>query len=435
MSRVARFDLGSIAKAERDGETLRCYFRFRKVGPLTYRHADGSEHIEHVLDEHLFSAASLRTAAMRPITRHHPDEGMVTRKNARQYQRGLSGNTIIRDDPYAVIVGAVTDEELQDAILAKELDQISSGYWAKTLLDSLQRYIQTEVEYNHFAATNRGRAGPDVGFLGISNDAVKSLTDCAYQCLSRADEHELFNKPLIWTPNSIVSLDSLDSSTKAKGKKMTTKILKTIKIDESRTIEVGDSPDAQALGSVLSEVVKERNTLQGKVDSLATVEAKVKTLESELATAKARADVAEAKGSEPDADGLKKSFDEGYKSGQARHALEQEAQRILPATVKVDSLLSDRQIKEACILQLLGLKADSPKAKTYSDMGDEALGVAYQVILDSKPISTVPPKPPNGNAPNTPPNLPPNLDAADLAWNEYVERLKNGGKKKEKTMA
>jgi hypothetical protein len=424
-----RFDVGAIAKTEkRDDGSLLVHFRFRKVGPLVYSDRYGNTHTEYVTKDNLFNTHSLRTATMRRITNDHPAEGMIVAKNADKYGKGMTGNLIYPVDPYAVIVGAIHDKELQDHILSGRKDQVSSGY-ASWLNDAFE---QTGVRYNHFAAVERGRAGPDVGFL-LSNDSLDALAnypDICCQVLGREDSHELFNTPLIFTLPPIKLDDSpiedpppknpekdetkpdpSQENISNKDSAMATVLNRSIRIDDSKSITVGDGPGEQILADHLEAALSQVSALKAKADQLdsatskateaqtkldaATAElatketaiaestAKLDAANAELAKETARADLAEKKLTDatPTEDALKQAREDGYN----RKLLEDSANAVLPAEIKIDSAWSDRQIKEAILLHTLGYKADSEQAKKYADMADAHFEGAYQAILDAAP--------------------------------------------------
>lgn len=414
-----RFDSGAIAKYEMDGDTLRCWFRFRKLGDLQYfDRATGKIRTETVTADELYKRKSLRTASLKPITLEHPDVGMVTRANARKYQRGMTGSTILRDDPYAVIVGAVTDEELMDSIMSGKTTEVSSGYWSTLTEDSRQ----SDVKYNHFAAVEAGRAGPDVGFLGFNSDALDSMPnqDIAVQVLDAADFRELFNKPIIWTPYDFQS----QSPKRDSEAPSMTRLKTTIRIDDSRSVEVGDSEGEQAIAGFLREsldsnaaLAKKLSESTAKIDELNTDLTQAK---SEAAAEKTRADLAQKQLDErPSDDAIEAAKKDGYD----RRLLEESAEKALPAEIKIDSALSDRQIKEAVVLHKLGYKADSAQAKSYTDMSDLEIGVAYKMVLDVSPVTVVPAASP---APTT--QQPAERTDADMiARQKMIDRMK--GKK------
>ncbi len=234
-----RSDTGRIAKYEdTDDGFLRLFFRFRKIGDLEYLNLDGTKRIEKVTADDLYKRKALRTASLKPITLNHPAGGMVTPKNARELQRGMTGTTIIRDDPYATIVGVCTDEEMIDSIKAGDIADVSSGYWA-TVIDG----FQTNHKYNHFAGCKpgHGRAGTDVGFLGFNSDSKEQ--DIAAQIIE-PDELDL-NRPIIWAPFDFEAKKrapiQLDDSTPVK------KLVKLHGLEVGLQYEPGDTRHGKAL--------------------------------------------------------------------------------------------------------------------------------------------------------------------------------------------
>lgn len=422
-----RFDVGAVAKHEmRDDGSLLVNFRFRKVGPLLYSDRYGNTHTEYVTRDNLFNTHSLRTATMRRITNDHPAEGMIVDKNAEKYGKGMTGNLIYPVDPYTVIVGAIHDKELQDSILSGKKTQISSGYMARVN----DAFEQTGVRYNHFAVVERGRAGPEVGFL-LSNDSLDALAnypDICCQVLDSRDSHELFNTPLIFTlppiklddspiedpppppPQDNAQEDPPPENTSKQDSAMTT-VIRQIRVDDSKIISVGDGTGEQILADHLEAALSRVSSLTVKADQLDSVTAKVAEIttkldaattelatksteltelttkldavNADLAKETARADLAEKKLA--DAATTDEALEKARQDGYNRKLLEDSAHALLPAEIKVDSTWSDRQIKEAMLFQMLGYKADSEQAKKYSDMADSHFEGAYQFALDSAP--------------------------------------------------
>lgn len=427
-----RADYGRIIKYEdTDDGFLRAYFRFRKLGDLKYRHADGSEHVERVTPEELYKRQSLRTASLKPITLGHPPGGMVTPQNARQLQRGTTGNTIIRDDPYAMIVGVVTDAEMIEGIKSGAIADISSGYWATPIRkDGI--IVQSDVKFNHFAGCppNGGRAGPDVGFLGFATD---SKEDLAVQVID-SEELEL-NRPKLWTP---YNLDYLTDQDKKQKKTMST----VLKIDDTTSINIGDSEGEKALAKYLQDALSRSRELEATV---AQVKSDIKNIETERDREKARADMAEEKlkqdakthppetEKDPDGDGeddedmpvnskskkKRDSVDEAFKHGYERHQLETHAAKYLPSDIKVDSNMSNKDIKLAVIKHQCKLANDSEKAKYYDSQSKTYIDAAYDILLNQD--SSTPLK----IATAVTQSQEPKVDAAEAARDKYIERLRN----------
>lgn len=137
--------------------------RIARTGDLAYRNTDGSERIEVVTPEVLFSKDSIDSFKMKPITLEHPPE-MVNSSNSTRYSRGLTGHHAVIDSTFLGLVGTVTDKETVDSILKGEADQTSCGYLAGIRPHNDGKYYQTNRSGNHIAATRAGRAGVDIGF-------------------------------------------------------------------------------------------------------------------------------------------------------------------------------------------------------------------------------------------------------------------------------
>lgn len=371
-----RSDTGRIIKYEdTDDGFLRLAMRFRKLGDLRYLQLDGTERVEQVTADELYNRKSLRTASLKPITYNHPEGGMVTPENARSLQRGMTGTTIIRDDPYAVIIGAVFDAEMIDAIKSRELPDVSSGYWSKTINQD-GKWLQSEVRYNHFAGCKYGRAGPDVGFLGFKSDAIEDK-DIAVQLI---DSSELDpDRPIVWTPYNFDHFDT-------RPKQSLTTMISELRIDDKTTIKIGTSDGEQAIARYLRDALDANHNFTGQlaaaktsVDKVGSLESQVQTISAERDREKARADIAESKLAEEKTDdaAIKVAFDQGYQ----RHLLETTAVKFLPTETKIDSAMSSKDIKLAVIRTQLKLKADSDDAKQYDSQSEAYIDAAYDLLI------------------------------------------------------
>ena len=142
---------------------LRTYMRIAKAGELKYRNTDGSERIEVVSPEVLFSKDSMDSFKMKSITYPHPPV-RVNSVNSMQYQRGMLGHYAIIDGDFLGFVGTVTDKSAVDALLSGEAREASSGYGAPIRLREDSKYDQLARLGNHVAIVPAGRAGTEVRF-------------------------------------------------------------------------------------------------------------------------------------------------------------------------------------------------------------------------------------------------------------------------------
>lgn len=146
---------------------------FTRVGVFAYRNTDGSTRRELRLPEEVFKGDSLETFKMATVTLGHPPEP-VTAKNARQYQVGTTGQDVRRDSDKMRGTIMVSDEAAIRAMKAG-VREISNGYFCDLEMtpgvtkgiegveDGLSYdCIQRNIEGNHVAIVERGRAGPEV---------------------------------------------------------------------------------------------------------------------------------------------------------------------------------------------------------------------------------------------------------------------------------
>lgn len=146
------------------------------VGVFPYLQADGSILHELRLPEEVFSAESINSLRLKPVTNDHPDQ-MVTSENAKDLAVGSTGEDVSRfdkeggysfgyktDGVQLSIPMVITNADAIEAVLngkrglscgyTCELEQ-KSGVWGGIQYDCIQRNIR----YNHVAIVDKGRAG------------------------------------------------------------------------------------------------------------------------------------------------------------------------------------------------------------------------------------------------------------------------------------
>lgn len=182
VTRVLRLDLdpgpGTLESPQRmpDG-SWRLEGYATRAGVFRYLNPDGSERLEfRPPDEVEKSAPGL---AHRAFTNQHPGEGRVTPANADKFQRGLVLES--RWDPgtkRVPVVCLATHQDLIDALRAGRRE-LSAGYEATVTEEAGeyegQRYthVQRDILYNHLAAVDAGRAGPECALrLDANGDAL-----------------------------------------------------------------------------------------------------------------------------------------------------------------------------------------------------------------------------------------------------------------------
>lgn len=290
-----------------------------RVGVLTYRRADGTEHRELRPPEEVFAQDSLDSFAGLPVTLEHPP-GAVTPENVKALAVGALGDSVRADGRFVRASVVVHDAAAIKAVESRSKREVSCGYtcdldetpgvWNGERYDAVQRNIRG----NHLAIVTRGRAGPDVALRLDSADAV---------CVDPTD-------------------DVADDAVTPEAQHMTVKI----KID-AVDYEVSE----QAAQAFAAHEAKHAG-------DLAKAQARADQLEADLA--KARADADPAKLGELVA---------------ARVALEGAAGRVLGSEFKADGK-SDDEIRRAVIAKV------APEAKL-DGRSPEYVAARFDAALES----------------------------------------------------
>jgi len=178
--RAKRLDINAVkfGKAEkRPNGFLHVPIRATRTGVFKYVMSDGSIRRELRLPEEVFKEESMATLSNVSITDDHP-KGMVNAKNAKRLSIGFTGDTPIKDKNFLAIKGVITDEKAIQEIDEKGSQEVSCGYtaeleetsgvWEGETYDAIQR----NIEYNHLALVDQGRAGPEARLILDSQDAV-----------------------------------------------------------------------------------------------------------------------------------------------------------------------------------------------------------------------------------------------------------------------
>lgn len=181
---VIRFDSGTTGQVKKlDNGFLQVPTTVGRVGVLVYRQPDGSERRELRHPDEVFHADSLATLASAVVTNDHPprsapDYGFVTSENSKRLSIGHNKNDAHQNDRHLDMTLVITDGDAIRQLTGGNKRQISPGY--TTDLDFTpgvyngERYdaIQRNIQYNHIAVVQRGRAGESVR-LHLDSDALE----------------------------------------------------------------------------------------------------------------------------------------------------------------------------------------------------------------------------------------------------------------------
>lgn len=145
-----------------------------RPGVFPYQRQDGTVQMEAKLPEEIFSDHTIRSARSKPVTDGHPNEP-VTIDNYQTYAKGMSHTDSRVEDFKLYISLTVTDKELIEKI-HEGYNEISIGFLSDVVAESgiyngdQYEYVQRNVEINHIAIVEKGRAGPEVA-IRVDSDA------------------------------------------------------------------------------------------------------------------------------------------------------------------------------------------------------------------------------------------------------------------------
>ncbi|MFJ7891306.1 DUF2213 domain-containing protein [Lysinibacillus xylanilyticus] len=221
-----------------------------RPGVFPYQRQDGTVQMEAKLPEDIFSDRTIYSARSKPVTDGHPDVP-VTVDNYQSYAKGMSHTDSRVEDFKLYISLTVTDKALIEKI-HDGYNEISIGFLSDVVAESgtyngdQYDYVQRNVEINHIAIVEKGRAGPEV--------AIRSDSD-AWQIDEKGGSTEMVKIKIEGTDYEV------DPAVKA--------YIDALKAKEETAKVKGDSVDA----------------LQGRYDAL---EVKLQNTEQELVNAKAK---------------------------------------------------------------------------------------------------------------------------------------------------
>ena len=181
---LTRYDTAPINQIAQDAQTGFVYVKnvpIARVGVFPYIKADNSVEMEAKLPTELLSDETVQSADNKPVTNNHPGE-LVNQINANKYMKGFTAsNAHVENDTLRVDM-TITDRDLIEAInqgkqelsIGFQTDVVpAKGEYKGVAYDSVQKNIQI----NHVAVVERGRAGHSVRLLGDSAEMIDKVPD------------------------------------------------------------------------------------------------------------------------------------------------------------------------------------------------------------------------------------------------------------------
>lgn len=175
----ARYDTALISKISKDPNTGFLHAKnvpIARVGVFPYRTVNDDVVMEAKLPTELLSDSTVESANNKPITDGHPSQ-LVTADNSRELMKGFTAENAHVDGDMVKV-----DMTITDANLIKEIgdgkEELSIGFKTEVVpvqgeyqgvhYDSVQKNIQI----NHVAVVDKGRAGHSVRITGDSAEMV-----------------------------------------------------------------------------------------------------------------------------------------------------------------------------------------------------------------------------------------------------------------------
>lgn len=176
---MLRFDKGEVrGKVTRSDEGyMRASAIVTRTGVFLYKNADGTTRRELRHPDDVFSADSMASLKMIPLTNGHPAEQLVNSDNVKELSIGTTGESVEVDGKHLITTLSITHKDGVDSVdLGRK--ELSLGY--NLTLDEEQgeyngeRYDcrQRNIRYNHLAIVDRARAG---GAASLNLDAGDAL--------------------------------------------------------------------------------------------------------------------------------------------------------------------------------------------------------------------------------------------------------------------
>lgn len=135
-----------------------------RTGVLLYSNPDGTIRRELRHPDEVFSADSMESMKMKPITLRHPKK-FVSAEDAKSKSIGNIGENIRPDGRYMIAPIMITDAKAIERMKKDGLRELSLGYSAEVVpADGIYfgepyTHIQRDIRYNHLAVVSRARAG------------------------------------------------------------------------------------------------------------------------------------------------------------------------------------------------------------------------------------------------------------------------------------
>lgn len=347
----ARYDTALISKISKDPNTGFLHAKnvpIARVGVFPYRTVNDDIVMEAKLPTELLSDSTVESANSKPITDGHPSQ-LVTADNSKELMKGFTAENAHVDGDMVKV-----DMTITDASLIKEIgdgkEELSIGFKTEVVpvqgeyqgvhYDSVQRNIQI----NHVAVVDKGRAGHSVRITG----------DSAEMMIKDKGESMETTKVMLDGANITVALADADQVAKSN----------TDLADLKKQLA-----DAQAK---VKELQAQIDKVQGKADSADELQKKADEAQAKADAADKQIAELQGKLKSYEGDGLDKMIE-------AKLALEKDAKPFLGDSYDFAGK-SDKDIKIAVIKAI----DDSFDVK---DKSSDYINAFFDAVKVNKPVT------------------------------------------------
>ena len=172
--KLQRYDTSYIKDYSETPEGyLTVHVPITRPGVFPYQRHDGTVQMEAKLPEEIFNDRVIYSARSKPVTDEHPNEP-VTIENYQKYAKGMSHTDSRIEDLKVYVSLTITDRELIRKIHDGK-NEISIGFMSDVVAEKgtyagdSYEYVQRNIEINHIAIVDKGRAGPEVAIRADSD--------------------------------------------------------------------------------------------------------------------------------------------------------------------------------------------------------------------------------------------------------------------------
>lgn len=278
---TTRFDTAQINRLTKDPNTGFLHAKdvpIARVGVFPYRTVDDDVVMEAKLPTELLSDSTVESANNKPITDGHPSE-LVTADNSKELMKGFTAENAHVDGDMVKV-----DMTITDADLIKEIgdgkEELSIGFKTEVVpvqgeyqgvhYDSVQKNIQI----NHVAVVDKGRAGHSVRITGDSAEMVIK------------DKGESMETTKVMLDGVNVTVAMADADQVAKSNTDLADLKKQLADAQAKVNELQDQIDkAQGKADAADELKKKADEAQAKADAadkqIAELQGKLKSYEGD----------------------------------------------------------------------------------------------------------------------------------------------------------